>query len=804
MDAEEREAQFLHLLEPARDLATNWLVDVAQALEGYLAGLPLASLFDEAGNSSLNFAQAALLIQGSSQVYSRKVEYLYALVYQALQSFTTNKQGNQDDETHQGDEANVDEEHDEDQFFGLSDVQEEPNIDLEQDTMVDGSATLVMKQPASLLVDEGDGKDVSGDTADLTKFQIATSIMYKGFLLLDPCDAETVDEYLRSENQHRMPGKGTPRSFQPAYNKNNFEGPGADQGPVSAARTPVFNDPAVGEEDDWQGDIANEGVWEELPAQGELAEDNPEGVRPEGWGGEAAEGTDTAHGNEGGLQEEEDNDPWKLLCPHEPGTLSIKPYQKGQPTWKPRIRKKRLPSETEGVVMASKNGTSFPEFSKFLQEQEWEQRANRRAHMASDTTTTYEQLRRSFQPCDAGNPWNHLGGDYDGFSMHGESDGEDAEGFFEAPAAEEYPQADHLPEQASLGTDDHANGDANDYSFVFEQGRHDDRSFEELCQAHIDKMLENLAESEVRTELATRVSKWRKTIGADLREEDARPPFNIYTYGEQLLQNLSSSTEEPENNQGHKTFASLVQGQHKSEVCRSLSALLQLVNDANVEIDQGDMSSGSQCFTKDRPFSVKLLSSRRRHENLNYRAASQTVKTLTKKCRPHEVKKTAVQLKPVDFRQLDACNNSPALETVTGVGPASNLRSTHAQSNMSTPMLGSPASLRKSTSKRHPPVPAWNNNPAPETVKGMGPASNLRSTNAQSNTSTPMLASPASVRKSTSKRHPPVLSRIGVMDSENKAPIALTKITPTKLTPSKVTPEGKKRRKRPPLRSIQV
>jgi hypothetical protein len=34
--------------------------------------------------------------------------------------------------------------------------------------------------------------------------------------------------------------------------------------------------------------------------------------------------------------------------------------------------------------------------------------------------------------------------------MRGESDGEDAEGFLEAPAAEEYPQADHLPEQASL------------------------------------------------------------------------------------------------------------------------------------------------------------------------------------------------------------------------------------------------------------------------------------------------------------------------------------------------------------------
>jgi len=71
----------------------------------------------------------------------------------------------------------------------------------------------------------------------------------------------------------------------------------------------------------------------------------------------------------------------------------------GQPTWKPRIRKKRLPSETEGVVMASKNGTSFPEFSKFLQEQEREQRANRRAHMASDTTTTYEQVNHMFNNC---------------------------------------------------------------------------------------------------------------------------------------------------------------------------------------------------------------------------------------------------------------------------------------------------------------------------------------------------------------------------------------------------------------------
>lgn len=32
----------------------------------------------------MNFAEAALLIQGTSVIYSRKVEYLYALVFQTL------------------------------------------------------------------------------------------------------------------------------------------------------------------------------------------------------------------------------------------------------------------------------------------------------------------------------------------------------------------------------------------------------------------------------------------------------------------------------------------------------------------------------------------------------------------------------------------------------------------------------------------------------------------------------------------------------------------------------------------------
>lgn len=103
--------RFADLLNPIRDLARNWDVDIAQCLEEYLdeLGAELGGHDDDAAaagprginnNGSittssagaqqphLNFAEAALLIQGSAAVYSKKVEYVYALVYQTLQHIT--------------------------------------------------------------------------------------------------------------------------------------------------------------------------------------------------------------------------------------------------------------------------------------------------------------------------------------------------------------------------------------------------------------------------------------------------------------------------------------------------------------------------------------------------------------------------------------------------------------------------------------------------------------------------------------------------------------------------------------------
>lgn len=118
---EEVESRFLHLLQPIRDLTKNWEVDVAAQLGEYLeevrgvpvspglgrlgvtpscqcsrllpllelpanpAGdsafhfLPCVSQLDQIcisfdnGKTTMNFVEAALLIQGSACIYSRKV-----------------------------------------------------------------------------------------------------------------------------------------------------------------------------------------------------------------------------------------------------------------------------------------------------------------------------------------------------------------------------------------------------------------------------------------------------------------------------------------------------------------------------------------------------------------------------------------------------------------------------------------------------------------------------------------------------------------------------------------------------------
>lgn len=81
--------KFGHLLKPLRNLANDWEIDIAKDLEGYLEELSTLQITIDGKNC--NFAEAALLIQGSTFHWSRKVESLLKLVYASLNAISTKK-----------------------------------------------------------------------------------------------------------------------------------------------------------------------------------------------------------------------------------------------------------------------------------------------------------------------------------------------------------------------------------------------------------------------------------------------------------------------------------------------------------------------------------------------------------------------------------------------------------------------------------------------------------------------------------------------------------------------------------------
>ena len=84
-------ASFKALLQPLQDLASNWDIDIADSLTEYLEELSSLQISIDGGEINLNFAQAALLIQGSTAVYSLKVEHLYKLVQNSLDFIISSK-----------------------------------------------------------------------------------------------------------------------------------------------------------------------------------------------------------------------------------------------------------------------------------------------------------------------------------------------------------------------------------------------------------------------------------------------------------------------------------------------------------------------------------------------------------------------------------------------------------------------------------------------------------------------------------------------------------------------------------------
>ncbi|XP_025714433.1 condensin-2 complex subunit H2 isoform X3 [Callorhinus ursinus] len=595
---EDVEARFAHLLQPIRDLTKNWEVDVAAQLGEYLEELDQICISFDEGKTTMNFIEAALLIQGSACVYSKKVEYLYSLVYQALDFISGKKRAKQLSPVREnganGDTSSTAPQEAEDQFLSLDDLPDSrANVDLRND-LPPREVLIVPLLPMALVAPDEMEKNASplyscqGEVlASRKDFRMNTCTPHpRGAFMLEPVGISPM-ETLMPRNQ-KEPERAQEQPMEVPVVSVSQEPGASPEGPM----------PGGGGEDDAEG-----------------AAELPEATAPEG----PQEPQEPRSPQQGAaqpsrcvLREREEPaplmktpDPWQSLDPFD--SLDSKPFKKGRPYSVPPCVE-----EVPGQKRKRKGATKLQDFHQWylaaysLEDADHadSRRPRRKGPSFADMEVLYwkhvkEQLEtlRKLQRREMAERWlprpeEGLWPVEDQLEDSLEDLGTAADDFLEP---EEYAE----PQEAKPGEAADLEAEAMPVSL----------SYEELVRRNVELFIATSQKFVQETELSQRIRDWEDTIQPLLQEQEQHVPFDIHTYGDQVVSRFSQLNQ-------WCPFAELVAGQPAFEVCRSMLASLQLANDYTVEITQ---QPGLEAAVD--TMSLRLLTHQRAHKRFQTYAA---------------------------------------------------------------------------------------------------------------------------------------------------------------------------------------
>ncbi|GHP08743.1 hypothetical protein PPROV_000748000 [Pycnococcus provasolii] len=593
-------SSWLAFMAPIKDLAENWNIDIAHDLEDYLdqvAAMNFEFVVDENDNpvmaldaknneeeateaenkKVMNFAQAAMVIQGSACVYSKKVEYLHGLVYATLSHITDtqrealaaarrrNKGGGDGDEDDEDDLLDFDD--DEDVFLNLDDViKEATNIDMEEDDDGGGDenlaeeggeekgSKLLQQMNRAPLVDalrEGVGNELASDNQS---FKVASCALHaSGALLLDVNEASRYGDNLQMDAMQDEDDGGIP-----------FGG--------------GFDDD---DDDDFVDDAAPMPMADEDEVHGAVA--------PPTNGGDEQRAE----------EEEEEVDPFERADPHaESNKLRLCPFRRGA---RPKLRATYEALVDAEALPAGENADQV--------EQEQEEKAaaicvykalcvwHVRRHLA---TVARRSTRRHRHAASAGpdvvsvNAAQQDGG---AASAPGFDDDDDAYVPLGGGGFDDDDDDDDGGFGGGYGDDDFDNFDAIDDGAAPAHTADGEPCYADLVRQHVSALVAAAAEEERQSQIAARVADWRKTMEATLEAEDET--FDVAATESVVLQRLEGAGGEEEVGEkrpapggGELPFAELARGAAAKEVCRLFAAVLQLAVDGRVELSQHDQEVG--------------------------------------------------------------------------------------------------------------------------------------------------------------------------------------------------------------------
>lgn len=575
--------KFAYLLNPIRDLAKNWEIDIAAYLEKYLAELESVAITFNDGTTTINFAQAALLIQGSTCVYSKKVEYLYNLVFQMLDLLSSKRKNQQQKNDVENDkEGNTFLEMEENHFLSLDDIKEQKHLEMNENVNFinkrKSCIQLLPCLPTSLIpLEEGEKGNVilynhKGEIlGNKHDFRINLCDVHKsGTLLFHMCNnLETFDVPVPSAKEFQVEEQEKDGSdISLAEDCNDVDIP---SNPINVDMEEEINQNKVIVED-------TNSVPKETPKSLRRS------ARVQKLLSDAASKTKI--------------DAWKKEDPHEDKQrliiskgktirMSKKLQQKKPKNKKKQKKSAHLPPIAEFCAKAyfshvpkfPKNYLKIPEMIEVeyiywnemkTREKFW--KIERKKQICEDKDIEMEEnewddiveVERAESVCDNFEPLN------------------DIPNLLELDAIEIAKSADENIKSENIQVVS---------------------SYETLVQKYVENYLSNAAQYCQITELARRVNEWEDKIQPKLQEEEKHEPFDIHVYGTRILDCYGDN-----NRKQTVSFSSMCKKKERWEICRYFLATLQLANNYNVHINSGDKMDSIE---------LTLLSRKRHHDNLN-------------------------------------------------------------------------------------------------------------------------------------------------------------------------------------------
>ncbi|XP_066866636.1 condensin-2 complex subunit H2 isoform X9 [Kogia breviceps] len=564
---EDVEARFAHLLQPIRDLTKNWEVDVAAQLGEYL----------------------------------EEVEYLYSLVYQALDFISGKKRARQlsceREDGPVGDASPRAPQEAECEFLPLDDLSDaQANVDLRSD-QAPSETLIVPLLPMALVAPDEMEKNgnplysCQGEVlASRKDFRMNTCTPHpRGAFMLEPVGVSPTGTLL-PWNQKEA-GRAEERPVEVSVCRHPVPVPSTSQGPGTTPEGPVPG--GGGEEEDTEGAAeppeasAPEVPMEpQEPRSPEQSEAQPRRCAP----------------REPASRLKETPDPWQGLDPFD--SLDSKPFRKGRPYSVPPCVE-----EAAGQKRKRKAAVKLQDFHQWYlaayADHADSRRPRRKGPSFADMEVLYwkhvrEQLEtlRKLQRREAAERWlpraqeEPWPAEEDRLEDSLEDLGAAAGDFLEP---EEYAE----PEGAEPGEDADLEAEAVPAS----------PSYEELVRRNVELFIATSQKFVQETELSQRIRDWEDVIQPLLREQEQHVPFDIHAYGDQVVSRFSQLNQ-------WCPFAELVAGQPAFEVCRSMLASLQLANDYTVEIAQ---QPGLEAAVG--TVSLRLLTYQRAHKRFQTYAA---------------------------------------------------------------------------------------------------------------------------------------------------------------------------------------